>query len=472
MSKREQFIIKANAIHNNFYDYSLVEEYKNNKCKVTIICPNHGNYQTTVQTHLKGSKCPKCNKKTGKKDTNTFIKEAKEIHGDKYNYDKVVYTTNKNKVIITCSIHGDFEQVAKSHILGFGCKKCGLLNNTNHKKHTTEDFIKNSINFYGDDKFDYSKTIYKKSDEKLTLICKLHNFEFEQIAGDHLRYNGCKNCVNNKKYTTEEYIEKCIEIHGNDKYDYRLTEYYNANTNINIICKLHNITFNQKPNSHLYKNIGCPKCKNNNNINDNTKLTTKEFIEKAIEVHGDKYDYNNVNYINNYTKVEIICKIHGIFEQYPKDHVYKKCNCPLCVYKTEGKLFLKLKEKYNNVKFEFTIDECKKIRLLKFDFLLQDYNIIIELDGTRHFIDIDNWGNCYKDVQETDKYKRKIANENNYSMIRIYQPDVLNNNIDCNDKLDEYINKIIERGGVYNCYISKNKNTYLNYIEDDIYYLE
>ena len=50
------------------------------------------------------------------------------------------------------------------------------------------------------------------------------------------------------------------------------------------------------------------------------KLTTEEFIAKAKAVHGDKYDYSQVEYVNNHTKVSIICPIHGVFRQRPLDH--------------------------------------------------------------------------------------------------------------------------------------------------------
>jgi len=111
-----------------------------------------------------------------------------------------------------------------------------------------------------------------------------------------------------KKLTTKEFINRAEKIHRN-KYDYSLVEYVNTKTKIKIICKKHGI-FEQTPNNHLCgKN--CPKC------HDYNKLTTKEFINKAEKDHGNKYDYSLVEYVNTKTKIKIICKKHGIFEQKP-----------------------------------------------------------------------------------------------------------------------------------------------------------
>lgn len=118
----EEFIQKASAIHNGKYDYSKVD-YKRNKTKVCIICPIHGEFWQTPDNHLHYG-CIKCGG-TYKMDTKSFIEKARRIHGDKYNYDKVEYKTTEQKVIITCPIHEDFIQTPHDHISGHGCPMCG-----------------------------------------------------------------------------------------------------------------------------------------------------------------------------------------------------------------------------------------------------------------------------------------------------------------------------------------------------------
>jgi very-short-patch-repair endonuclease len=126
--------------------------------------------------------------------------------------------------------------------------------------------------------------------------------------------------MKNEKITTEEFIKRSKLVHG-DRYDYSITNYINKRSKVKIICKKHGI-FEQTAYCHYYFKQGCSECK------VNKQLTTEEFIKRSKLVHGDRYDYSLVNYKNAYTKVDIICKKHGIFSIRPSDH--KKCGCSLC----------------------------------------------------------------------------------------------------------------------------------------------
>jgi len=131
MSKRlttKQFIDRAKKVHGNKYDYSLVQ-YKNTKTKVKIICPVYGIFEQTPHAHLQGQNCYKCgiiikNNKL-RKSTEQFIIDAKEVHGNKYNYSLVQYKNWSIKVKIICPEHGIFEQTPSNHLQGNGCPKCG-----------------------------------------------------------------------------------------------------------------------------------------------------------------------------------------------------------------------------------------------------------------------------------------------------------------------------------------------------------
>jgi len=121
----ENFKEKANKKHNNKYDYSLVE-YKNNKSKIKIICPEHGVFEQNSKIHLDGSGCPKCNggvKYTKKK----FINKANKIHNSKYDYSLIKYKNSKTKLKIICTVHGVFEQIGEAHLIGQGCPKCAKI---------------------------------------------------------------------------------------------------------------------------------------------------------------------------------------------------------------------------------------------------------------------------------------------------------------------------------------------------------
>ena len=116
-----------------------------------------------------------------------------------------------------------------------------------------------------------------------------------------------------KKLTTEEFIEKARGVHG-DKYDYSKVNYINSKTKIYIICPIHG-EFEQTPSNHLHKNKpqGCPKCKKNK-LRLIKSLTSEEFIAKAIEIHGNKYDYSKVKYINARKKVIMILCLGVLIE--------------------------------------------------------------------------------------------------------------------------------------------------------------
>jgi hypothetical protein len=127
-----RFIEKASKKHNFFYNYDKVN-YINNKSSVIINCPIHGDFNQIPFIHLDGSGCPKC---VGRVSTNTeeFKKIALLIHGDRYDYSKSIYKGSKTKLTITCSIHGDFEQIPNTHLKGCGCPKCNLFGTVSENK--------------------------------------------------------------------------------------------------------------------------------------------------------------------------------------------------------------------------------------------------------------------------------------------------------------------------------------------------
>ena len=141
----------------------------------------------------------------------------------------------------------------------------------------------------------------------------------------HLSSNGCSECAKNRKLTTKSFIKKAIKVHGK-KYDYSKVKYVNAKSKVTIICPKHG-EFEQDASSHL-QGHGCIKCWFEE-MSKSRSFTTKDFIKKAIEVHGKKYDYSKVKYVNAQTNVCIICPIHGEFEQSPSKHLLGQ-GCPQC----------------------------------------------------------------------------------------------------------------------------------------------
>ena len=189
----EKFVKKAKEVHGDKYDYSKVE-YINRNTKVCIICPIHGEFWQTPDNHLKGQKCPLCANiirgNTFRSHKDDFIKKAKEVHGDKYDYSKVNYINNRTKVCIICPKHGEFWQVPYSHLKGFGCKLC------NGEVYDTNSFIAKAEEIYGGT-YDYSKVEYKHSKEKVSIICPKHG-EFYVTPNNFLRGHSCPICKQSK----------------------------------------------------------------------------------------------------------------------------------------------------------------------------------------------------------------------------------------------------------------------------------
>lgn len=205
----EQFIKDAISLHGNKYDYSLTE-YENNNTKITIICPEHGEFNQTPRGHLEGKGCMKCrNKRISEVHTKTnqeFIEECIKVHGDRYSYEKTKYESVRKKVVITCPIHGDFEQRPDGHLEGKRCSKCVAIERGLKNTKTTNEFIKDAIIIFGDT-YDYSITNYKNSKEKITIICKIHG-HFEQSPNTHLQGQGCKKCGQESWWSRSDYIKK------------------------------------------------------------------------------------------------------------------------------------------------------------------------------------------------------------------------------------------------------------------------
>ena len=287
------------------------------------------------------------------------------------------------------------------------------------KKSTTKEFIEKAINIHSD-KYDYSLVEYINQHTKIKIICKRHNIIFSQKPRKHLDGQGCKLCSGLR--TNEEFIKESINIHGH-KYIYDLVEYKNSHKNVIINCPKHGV-FKQTPANHL-SGSGCPECCNKK------RYTSEEFIEKAIKIHGDKYDYSLVEYINTHKKIKIKCKKHDIiFEQTPKKHLFGqgcwKCN------ESKGETLIHDILTKNDITYirQHTFENCKNIKLLPFDFYLPEFNMCIEFDGIQHFKPVDFFGGQigYDKLVINDNLKNDYCLINNITLIRIKYNDKINAN--------------------------------------------
>lgn len=221
--------------------------------------------------------------------TEEFIKKAKIIHKDKYIYDKTLYINSRQKVIITCPIHGDFEQLANAHLQGQGCPKCCKPNKILDKHEVLKQFKE----IHGD-KYDYSQLpAILKNHDKISIICPKHGI-FMQTVSQHKRGQGCPKCAFEKQserqaYSWEQLISKFNIIHKG-KYDYSKANYIDMNTPICIVCSKHG-EFWQKPSLHI-RGAGCQKCNSSKG-----EILISSILEDLNIVFESQYKI----IINNYT---------------------------------------------------------------------------------------------------------------------------------------------------------------------------
>jgi hypothetical protein len=208
---------------------------------------------------------------------------------------------------------------------------------------TQDEFINRSKLFHKN-KYDYSLVVYKNAYTKIKIICPIHG-EFEQTPDCHRKY-GCKKCgklVNIEKttLTTQKFIDISTLKHKS-KYDYSLVEYIGSERKVKIICPIHGI-FEQTAHTHIYGK-GCRKCGIMEKVLK-TRGNLLDFISKAKEIHGDRYDYSVSQYIDSQTPIKIICSKHGIFEQPPDQHL-SHCGCRNCYLDSNGNKTRKTLEEF------------------------------------------------------------------------------------------------------------------------------
>lgn len=221
----EEFLKRSKNSHGDKYDYSSVE-YKSQYDPVLIKCPIHGEFHQIPKSHMIGNGCRKCAyensrkkysgvEKINKLNKELIVKRLKNIHKD-YDYDKCEIEGTRDKAIIKniiCPIHGEFSKRLSNHLYSKqGCNKCGS------NKSNLENFIKKA-NVIHQSKYDYSRSNYLNSDEKVIIICEKHG-EFYQSPKKHLSGQGCPICYNTIKSKGESFIKKFLED-KNIKFEYQ-----------------------------------------------------------------------------------------------------------------------------------------------------------------------------------------------------------------------------------------------------------
>ena len=364
--------------------------YQNIKSKVKIIY-NGWIFEQKPEDHLLGKLCEL------RWDTERFIFESKKIHGDKYDYSKVKFVNMKTNVIII--LDGiEYNQSPSKHLMGRSPEKWIKLK-------SNKEYIEEARKVWGY-KYDYSLVDYKGAHEEI--LIKYKNTIYKQKAIQHLLGYKCeRDTIKNQ----EDFIKKCIKRHG-DKYDYSLVDYKGVEKKVKIIYD--GVVYEQKAGAHLYSN----------GLVENVikKRTIDEFIEMSNYIHNNKYNYDKSIYVNNSTKLIINCPKHGDFKQVPTSHL-KGFGCNSCSESKGEKIISKYLTQHNIVFIrQEKFDGCVGLKYkLPFDFYLPSIRTCIEFDGIQHFQPIEHFGGveAYERLKLNDKIKNDYCEENFIDLIRI-----------------------------------------------------
>jgi len=388
-----------------------------------------------------------------------FFDEAPTMHNNYYDYSKVEFNGVCEKITIICPEHGDFIQIARSHLKGYGCEKCGIekIKQTKIEK-SKKKFFEEAPTMHNN-YYDYSNVDFKGVSIKVNIICHKHGV-FQQNPHKHLQGQGCNKCgeertAKGQRKPLEAFVKQSKEKHGEDHYKYDDVKYVNDHTNVNIYCNFHKKPFMQTPSSHL-SGSGCNDCGIEKRSKQKIELASSKFWEVANK--DERFDFSKFIYIKCIEKSKIICKnCNGPFSSSPNNYLSGK-GCPFCKKKTELKLYEILVNKYV-IERQLNYEWCKNIETncyFPFDFCIEAYKIIIELDGIQHFQKVKHFRKTPEEQKKRDLYKQKSANDNGYSIIRIYQEDVYYDTFDWLNELCETIEKIKNDRIIQNVYISKN----------------
>lgn len=218
---------------------------------------------------------------TKRQTTDQFIRKARTVHGNTYDYSQVVYVNSTSKVDIICPTHGVFSMRPNDHINSKqGCRLCA---NTK-KKITTAQFTSRAAATH-DNEYDYSLVVYSHNKTPVDIICPKHGV-FSQKPNDHLYGTGCPQCASNAAHTIEDFLTKATAVHGK-RYDYSNVVYQGVAHKVEIQCIRHGI-FRQTPDAHINQRQGCPHCRINNHSKEAIKWLEYRALLDCVSIQHAK----------------------------------------------------------------------------------------------------------------------------------------------------------------------------------------
>jgi hypothetical protein len=378
---------------------------------------------------MNGHGCNKCAAAERGKDQRmtlaTFLKRASDKWSSKFEYKIAEFEDGLNTEIqVKCPSHGYFTTSALAHIRGRGCVACGDVPATNK-----EEFLSRANCVHGL-KYNYDRSIYIDSKTKIEIVCQKHGI-FNQIPSQHLSGYGCFRCgieqsIASRKMSPTTFLERAVGVWAR-KFDYSRTQFVDSHSPITIICPKHG-PFTQIPYVHL-KGHDCPACGAETralSISSANTMTQEEFLAKAKQIHGDKYDYSSALYSGYHNPLSIGCRTHGIFSQKAGDHLAGS-GCQKCRASRGEAAISATLDRLGLIQITQWIDHDLKVsRPLPFDHYIPDLRLVIEYDGQQHYGPVDFGGRnkerialVFKGIKQRDRLKTTWARGHGYHFIRI-----------------------------------------------------
>jgi len=466
------------------------EVYKTTPNKYLFEC-NICNHEFTTRVGIiansKGSGCPYCNNALLCDDNNCKLcfdksfashKKSKYLSWKNNIVPRKVFRNSSKKFIFICDCFHYFETTLCSITTHKGwcpycagqklCGNCDICNKKSFAGHEKAAFwsIENKIN---------PNTIFKSSKQKYLFNCKCGHLIFKSPY-DIFRDIWCSYCTNQllcgncEQCNTKSFINHEKAQYLRDKDTLEINKIFKgSDKKLWFICNVCNHNFESSV-GEVVRGAWCPYCANLKLCNIDSECNI--CFEKTFAKHEKSKYWSDKNVLKPKQVLKFTHKLY-IFNCNKGHEFSQSCAsvcrgkwCPFCVNKTETKLYEALTKYYPSLIKQYRVKWCKNNktnRCYPFDFIIPELNIIIELDGRQHFIKVHKWGNP-EDIQKTDKYKMKIANENNISVIRILQEDVFYNTYNWIEELLGKITKIKIDNTIQNIFMCKN-NEYDIYVK-------
>lgn len=349
-----------------------------------------------------------------KKTTEEFIREAKKVHGDKYDYSKTLYEKTHQKVVIICQKHGDFLQTPANHLRNQGCDKCADTKNGFRQRKSTEQFIKEAKEIFGDE-YLYNKTNYITNHNEVIITCQIHG-DFLKKPLKHLSSKqGCPICGNKKgrekrKVSLDVFLSR-VEKKFGSKFEFpNIQSQYNGSNSddkITIVCKACKVEYNQAPYIFMRSN-GCVNCIMRELHKPAKGESLGDLYPNSIKLWGDNNNFTPFDfYPNSGKKMNWICPtcnstfVRSIQAQFIKRNIGCK-NCKSRIHYTEKKILFELKTFFPDIVGDGIGRQV--------DMFIPSLNLIIEYDGI-------NWHKGAK--YQKDKIKTDKLIEDGYKVIRL-----------------------------------------------------